>query len=74
MSQQQSYYTHNEEYAEFLANWDANFYAKYADALKPDSASGKALDVGCGAGQGYLWSPAVLLNDVPALLGRLARS
>ena len=34
MSQQQSYYAHNEEYAEFLANWDANFYAKYSDTLK----------------------------------------
>jgi len=51
MSQQQSYYTHNEEYADFLANWDANFYAKYADTLKPDRPSGKALDVGCGVGQ-----------------------
>src|SRR5687768_16013925 len=51
MSQQQSYYTHNEEYAEFLANWDANFYAKYSDTLKPDRAGGCALDVGCGVGQ-----------------------
>ena len=51
MSEQQSYYTHNEEYAEFLANWDPNFYGKYADTLKPDRPGGKALDVGCGAGQ-----------------------
>jgi SAM-dependent methyltransferase len=51
MSDQKSYYEHNEEYAEFLANWDANFYAKYADALKPDAAGGRALDVGCGVGQ-----------------------
>ena len=51
MAEQQSYYTHNEEYAEFLANWDANFYAKYADTLKPERAAGKALDVGCGVGQ-----------------------
>ena len=51
MSQQQSYYTHNEEYAEFLANWDANFYAKYSDTLTPDRPGGKALDVGCGVGQ-----------------------
>jgi SAM-dependent methyltransferase len=51
MSQQQSYYTHNEEYAEFLANWDANFYAKYSDTVKPDRPGGKALDVGCGVGQ-----------------------
>jgi len=51
MSHQESYYRHNEEYAEFLANWDANFYAKYADTLKPDRPGGKALDVGCGVGQ-----------------------
>jgi SAM-dependent methyltransferase len=47
----QDTYTHNEEYAEFLANWDANFYAKYADTLKPDAPGGSALDVGCGVGQ-----------------------
>ena len=51
MSHQESYYRHNEEYAEFLANWDANFYAKYADTLKPDYKGGRALDVGCGVGQ-----------------------
>jgi SAM-dependent methyltransferase len=51
MSHQESYYRHNEEYADFLASWDANFYAKYADTLKPDRSSGKALDVGCGVGQ-----------------------
>jgi len=51
MSHQETYYRHNEEYAEFLANWDANFYAKYADTLKPDATGGRALDVGCGVGQ-----------------------
>jgi SAM-dependent methyltransferase len=51
MSHQESYYRHNEEYAEFLANWDANFYAKYADTLKPEVPGGRALDVGCGVGQ-----------------------
>ena len=51
MTHQDSYYRHNEEYAEFLANWDANFYAKYADTLKPDAPGGRALDVGCGVGQ-----------------------
>ena len=51
MTHQESYYRHNEEYAEFLANWDANFYAKYADTLRPDSKGGRALDVGCGVGQ-----------------------
>ena len=50
MSHQESY-RHNEAYAEFLANWDANFYAKYADTLRPDSPGGRVLDVGCGVGQ-----------------------
>jgi len=47
----QDTYTHNEAYAEFLANWDPNFYGKYADTLKPDISGGRVLDVGCGAGQ-----------------------
>lgn len=47
----QETYRHNEAYAEFLANWDANFYSKYTDFLKPDVQAGKVLDVGCGAGQ-----------------------
>src|SRR3569832_781944 len=51
MSHQESYYRHNEAYAEFLANWDANFYAKYTDTLKPARAGARVLDVGCGAGQ-----------------------
>jgi 2-polyprenyl-3-methyl-5-hydroxy-6-metoxy-1,4-benzoquinol methylase len=50
MSHQETY-THNEAYAEFLANWDANFYAKYAHTLGPDKPGGRALDVGCGVGQ-----------------------
>ncbi|MGB9602612.1 MAG: class I SAM-dependent methyltransferase [Limisphaerales bacterium] len=50
MSHQQTY-LNNEKYAEFLAGWDSGFYAKYADALKPDKPGGKALDVGCGVGQ-----------------------
>ncbi|HKQ40615.1 MAG TPA: methyltransferase domain-containing protein [Verrucomicrobiae bacterium] len=50
MSHQETY-RENEAYAEFLANWDANFYAKYADTLKPRKAGGRALDVGCGVGQ-----------------------
>ena len=50
MSHQESY-RENEAYAEFLANWDANFYAKYADTLKPRKPGGRALDVGCGVGQ-----------------------
>ena len=51
MGQQESYYRHNEAYAEFLAGWDAAFYAKYADTLRPPRAGARALDVGCGVGQ-----------------------
>lgn len=47
----QETYRHNEAYAEFLANWDANFYAKYTDYLKPRRPRARVLDVGCGAGQ-----------------------
>ena len=51
MSHQETYYRQNEAYAEFLANWDAGFYAKYAGCLKPRRAGARALDVGCGVGQ-----------------------
>ncbi len=47
----QETYRHNEAYAEFLANWDANFYAKYSDYLRPNRPGARILDVGCGAGQ-----------------------
>jgi SAM-dependent methyltransferase len=50
MSHQETY-RHNEAYAEFLENWDANFYAKYADTLRPAKPGARALDVGCGVGQ-----------------------
>ncbi len=50
MSHQESY-RHNEAYAEFLAHWDAGFYAKYADTLRPPKPAARVLDVGCGAGQ-----------------------
>ena len=50
MSHQETY-RHNEAYAEFLANWDTNFYGKYADTLRPATPGGRVLDVGCGAGQ-----------------------
>jgi SAM-dependent methyltransferase len=47
----QETYRHNEAYAEFLANWDANFYSKYTDFLRPKRQGARVLDVGCGAGQ-----------------------
>lgn len=47
----QETYKQNEAYAEFLAGWDENFYAKYADTLRPQKPGGRALDVGCGVGQ-----------------------
>ncbi len=50
MSHQASY-QHNEAYAEFLANWESGFYAKYADTLRPARAGSRVLDVGCGVGQ-----------------------
>jgi len=48
---QDEYYRQNEAYAEFLASWDAGFYSKYADTLKPAQPGGRVLDVGCGVGQ-----------------------
>ena len=47
----QESYRHNEAYAAFLAGWDAGFYAKYADTLRPASGGARVLDVGCGVGQ-----------------------
>lgn len=47
----QESYRHNEAYAEFLAGWDAGFYAKYADTLRPEQAGARVLDIGCGVGQ-----------------------
>jgi SAM-dependent methyltransferase len=47
----QETYRENESYAQFLAGWDAGFYAKYADTLKPLKSGARVLDVGCGVGQ-----------------------
>jgi SAM-dependent methyltransferase len=47
----QDTYRRNEAYAEFLAGWDAGFYTKYADHLRPSRPGARALDVGCGVGQ-----------------------
>ena len=73
MSHQETY-RENEAYAEFLANWDANFYAKYADTLKP--AAGRALDVGCGVGQvvGRLTSAGVEAYGVDVSQPNIARA
>ncbi len=51
MSHQDSYYKHNEAYAEHLAAWDPALYGKYADTLRPTTPGGRALDIGCGVGQ-----------------------
>lgn len=51
MSHQDSYYKNNEAYAEHLAAWNPQLYAKYADTLKPATPGARALDVGCGVGQ-----------------------
>lgn len=51
MSHQDTYYRTNEAYAEFLAGWDAGFYAKYADTLAQARQGARLLDVGCGVGQ-----------------------
>ena len=51
MSHQDSYYRHNEAYAEHLAQWDGRLYAKYADCLRPARPGGRVLDIGCGVGQ-----------------------
>ncbi len=50
MSHQREY-QHNEAYAEILEEWDAGFYAKYADTLRPATPGARALDIGCGVGQ-----------------------
>ena len=50
MGHQESY-RQNEAYARFLAGWDAGFYAKYADTLRPARAGARVLDIGCGVGQ-----------------------
>lgn len=38
-------------YADILAGWDAAFYAKFTDTLRPGRAGGRLLDIGCGVGQ-----------------------
>ena len=43
----QDTYRHNEAYAEFLANWAANFYAQDADSLTPTHSGVRVLDWGC---------------------------
>ena len=38
-------------YAGILAGWDAAFYRKVTEALRPGAIGGRVLDVGCGVGQ-----------------------
>ena len=41
----------DEAYAGILANWDARFYSKFTDALRPAKPGARVLDVGCCVGQ-----------------------
>lgn len=38
-------------YADILANWDAAFYAKFTNAMRPERPGARVLDIGCGVGQ-----------------------
>ena len=51
MSHQENYYRKNTDYANFLEDWDDDFYAKYSEALCPKQLGSKVLDIGCGVGQ-----------------------
>ena len=51
MSHQENYYRNNKDYANFLEDWNDEFYAKYSEALCPTQPGSKILDVGCGVGQ-----------------------
>lgn len=76
MSHQDTYYRHNEAYAEFLANWDAGFYGKYTDSLRPEPPGGPVLDVGCGVGQviGRLTADGIEAHGVEISEPNLARA
>lgn len=76
MSHQDSYYRNNEAYAEFLAQWDAAFYTKYTEALRPRSPGRRCLDVGCGVGQviGRLAADGVEAHGVEISEPNLARA
>lgn len=41
----------DDSYADILANWDAGFYARFTDTLRPSRPGGRVLDIGCGVGQ-----------------------
>jgi len=47
----QETYSQNQDYADFLEQWDSGFYAKYVDALMPARTGARVLDVGCGVGK-----------------------
>ena len=47
----QETYRQNQDYTDFLEQWDLGFYAKYIDALMPPRSGARVLDVGCGVGK-----------------------
>ncbi len=76
MSHQDTYYRNNEAYAEFLAKWDAAFYSKYTNTLRPGRPGGRCLDVGCGVGQviGRLSADGIEAHGVEISEPNLARA
>jgi SAM-dependent methyltransferase len=41
----------DDSYADILAGWDAGFYEKFTEVLRPSRPGGRVLDMGCGVGQ-----------------------
>ena len=76
MSHQDSYYRHNEAYADTLSNWDAAFYSKYTSTLRPESPGGRVLDAGCGVGQvvGRLTADGIQAHGVEVSEPNVARA
>jgi len=71
----QETYRQNQDYTDFLEQWDLGFYAKYIDALMPPRSGARVLDVGCGVGKvvGRLTEAGFVLKEgdtpiVPVML------